>query len=304
MNSSNKRKSLLLNTVTFRPGIRSFPIVQIIYYLCGFKMKRALPVFLMLILGSCSQFGKVMKSPSRSLRFNAAVEYYQKKDYLRALPLLEGLLPYYRGQDSSEIVYYYYAYCYYGMKDYQTASYHFQSFTDNFFNSKHQTECAYMSVYCKFMDANPSYLDQSETQKTIEALQLFINMYPTSSYVDLCNSHMDQLRATLRRKAYDNAYLYYKTGDYKAASVALKNVLKDYPDLEQKEETEFLVVRSLFLYAQNSVDTKKTERYQAALEEIKDYREDNNPQSGYWDDIAKIEKQILRELENLRKLNI
>jgi len=273
-------------------------------YLCRFKMKSALSICALILMASCSQYGKALKSPDRSARFKAAYAYYQKKDYVRAQPLLESLLPYYRGQDSSEVIYYYYAYCFYGMKDYQTASYHFQSFTDNFFNSVHQSECAYMAVYCKVLDANPSYLDQSETQKTIEELQLFINMNPNSSYVDLCNGHIDKLRETLRRKAYDNAYLYYKTGDYKAAAVALKNVLRDYPDLEQKEETEFLVVRSSYLYAQNSIDTKKTERYMAALDEIAEYREDNNAQSPYWEDVSRIEKQIRRDLENLRKLNI
>jgi len=273
-------------------------------YLRWFKMKLKLPVILLLILASCSQYGKALKNPDRSARFNAAYAYYQKKDYVRAQPLLESLLPYFRGQDSSEVVYYYYAYCFYGMKDYQTASYHFQSFTENFFNSVHQTECAYMAVYCKVLDANPSYLDQSETQKTIEELQLFINMNPTSSYVDICNEHIDLLRSTMRRKAYDNAYLYYKTGDYKAAAVALKNVLRDYPDLEQKEETEFLVVRSLFYYAQNSIDSKKVERFQAALDEIHEYREDNTPQSPFWEDVTRIEKQISRELESLKKLNI
>lgn len=273
-------------------------------YLRGFKMKPAFTVCALIFLASCSQYGKALKNPDRSARYKAALSYYQKKDYVRAQPLLESLLPYYRGQDSSEVVYYYYAYCFYGMKDYQTASYHFQSFTDNFFNSAHQTECAYMAVYCKFLDANPSYLDQSETQKTIEELQLFINMNPNSSYVELCNNHIDKLRETLRRKAYDNAYLYYKTGDYKAAAVALKNVLRDYPDLEQKEETQFLVVRSLFLYAQNSVDNKKPERYQAALDEIAEYREENNAQSPYWEDVSRIEKQIRRDLETLKKLNI
>jgi outer membrane protein assembly factor BamD len=273
-------------------------------YLRGFKMKRTLPVLILLALASCSQYGKALKNPDRSARFKAAYDYYQKKDYLRAQPLFESLLPYYRGQDSSEVVYYYYAYCFYGTKDYQTASYHFQSFTENFFNSTHQTECAYMAVYCKVLDANPSYLDQSETQKTIEELQLFINLNPTSSYVDLCNAHIDKLRETLRIKAYQNAYLYYKTSDYKAAAVALKNVLRDYPDLEQKEETEYLVVRSLYQYAQNSIDSKKTERYQAVLEEIKEYKEDNSNQSPYWDDVLRIEKQVLRELETLRKMNI
>ena len=36
-----------------------------------------------------------------------------------------------------------------------------------------------------------------------------------------------ELNGRLDRKAYENARLYYKMEDYQAASVALRNVLKD-----------------------------------------------------------------------------
>jgi outer membrane protein assembly factor BamD len=267
-------------------------------------MKKGLFLFLIpvVLFSSCSQYGKVLKSPDRSLRFNKALEYYRKMDYIRAQQLLESLLPFYRGQDSSEIVYYYYANCFYGLKDYQTASYHFQSFTENFFNSKHQMECAYKAVYCRVMAGNPSYLDQSDTRRTMDDIQAFINQYPNSRYVDTCNILMDDLRAKMQQKAYDNAFLYYKIGDYKSAAVSLRNVLRDYPELENKEYVEYLIVRSSYLYASNSVETRKEERLLQALEEVSEYRQDNPRDAPNWDEVKKLEERINRDLETLRRL--
>jgi len=267
------------------------------------QMKKALGAWLFLILlQGCSQYGKILKSPDRSLRFEKGLEYYRKMDYLRAQQLFESLLPFYRGQDSSEIVYYYFANCFYGLKDYQTAAYHFHSFTENFYNSKHQVECAYKAVYCRYMAGNPSYLDQSDTRKTMDALQLFINQYPNSQYADTCNILMDNLRDKLKTKAYDNAYLYYKIGDFKSASVALKNVIKDYPDIDQKEFIEYLIVKSSYQYASNSVESRKEERLMITLQEIREYREDNKQDAAHWGEVKKLEEKINRDLSNLRKL--
>jgi outer membrane protein assembly factor BamD len=114
-----------------------------------------------------------------------------------------------------------------------------------------------MTAYCYFLDSPDLTLDQASTYKAIENLQLFINLYPKSDRVNGCNELIDKLRNKLETKSFLNAKLYFKIGDYKAAIYAFRNSLDDFPDSQYKEEMDFLTIKSAFLYAQNSVESKK-----------------------------------------------
>src|SRR5215470_17480130 len=100
------------------------------------------------LLASCSKYQRILKSTNNEAKFNAAVAYYEKKDYFRALPLFEELISVYRGQGKAEKVYYYYAYCNYYLEDYELAAYHFENFVNTFPRSEYTEECAFLHAYC------------------------------------------------------------------------------------------------------------------------------------------------------------
>ena len=77
---------------------------------------------------------------------------------------------------------------------------------------------------------------------------------------------MDQLRFKLENKSFQIARLYYRTGNYSAAVVAFSNVIKDFPTTQFKEECLYLSVKSAYLYAKNSIEAKKSERFKNAIE--------------------------------------
>src|SRR6185295_14598666 len=84
------------------------------------SMKKIVFLFLsVVVLASCSKYQKLLKSTDADAKYNAAVKYYEKKDYYRALPLFEELIALYRGQKRGESIYYYYAYCNYYLEDYE-----------------------------------------------------------------------------------------------------------------------------------------------------------------------------------------
>lgn len=196
------------------------------------------------------------------------MEYYNKGDYGKCLPLLDELVAIYRMSDKAETIYYTYAWCHYHLKEYYLAAYYFKSFAKSFPDSKYAEECHFMSAMCNVRNS-PSYsLDQTETLTAINELQAFLNRYPESDKRDSCNNIMDGLRNKLETKMFEGAYLYYKIEKYKAASVALKSVLEEYPDSRYKEEIYYLIVKSNYLLAANSIDSKKTERFN---ETIKSY---------------------------------
>jgi outer membrane protein assembly factor BamD len=71
----------------------------------------------------------------------------------------------------------------------------------------------------------------------------------------------------LVEKSFISARLYYDLGYYNSAILALRNSLIAYPDTKYREELMFLILKSSYLLADNSVASKQRERYQAAVDE-------------------------------------
>jgi outer membrane protein assembly factor BamD len=83
---------------------------------------------------------------------------------------------------------------------------------------------------------------------------------------------------------------------YKAAVVALDNSLKEFPETGYREEMMFLKMNSLFLYAENSVANKQTERYQATLDDYYSFMEEY-PKSSYLREIGRIYQATAKMLK-------
>lgn len=276
-------------------------------YLCKMFKKYIQPIFFVTIfcltITSCSRFSRLLKSSDMNLKYNAAVEYFQKKKFYNALELFEELVPLNRGTSRAEETYYYYSMCHFYINDYISAAYHLNNFVQQFPNSAHAEEAAFNNAYCYYLDSPGSSLDQQSTLDAIKQFQIFADKFPSSSKLEECNKLVDELRAKLETKAYDNARLYYKMEDYKAAVVAFTNVVKDFPATNYKEECLFLSLKSSYLYAFNSIDVKKEERYKAAIENYSKLVE-AFPVSKYKREADKIERDSREKIDELKYLNL
>ncbi|MEO6524044.1 MAG: outer membrane protein assembly factor BamD [Mucilaginibacter sp.] len=235
-----------------------------------FKKQKALIGTLVLALfialaGCKSKFEKLKASNDNAKKYQEGIKYYNKKEYTKALDLFEDLVQKYRGQTEAEDLYYYYAYTNYKLKDFTSARYHFKVFADSYPNSSRTEECRFMSAYCYYLDSPNFSLDQDNTQKAIDAMQLFINLYPKSERVAEASKLIQNLRDKLEEKSYANSKLYLIIGDYQSAVIAFGNTLRDYPDTKYAEELEFLTIKAQYLYAKNSYEVKQEERYNAAI---------------------------------------
>ncbi|MBI3232555.1 MAG: outer membrane protein assembly factor BamD [Bacteroidetes bacterium] len=269
-------------------------------------------VWILFTFSQCNpEYKKLLKSSDMVAKMTAADNYYSKKDFAHALQLYEQLSNYYFGQPEEEKIQYYLAYCNYNLGSLDLASYIFKTYSENFPNSKHVEDAFYMYAYCYYLNSQGADLDQSSTMKAIEVLQIYINLYPTSAErITEANKLIDKLRATLTLKAYKNAKLYYQIQDYKAAIVALRNVIKDYPDIDNKEEIDFLILKSHYLLAHNSVEDAvidgvyrrlKKERYESTLEAIALFKE-TWPTSKYLPDAESILKKTQNALSNINNI--
>jgi len=219
-----------------------------------------------IVMASCSKHQRLMKSSDFNAKLEAADKYYAKSDYYRALQLYDELIIVFRGTEKSERIYYNYAMCHYHQKDYTMASYHFKYFARNYPKSTHTEECLFLSAYCKYLESPTSSLDQSFTLEALQEMQLFINMYPSTSRMQQCNEIIDKLRLKLQTKDFDIAMLYLNIEDYKAAIYALNAFMKDHPASSYREEVMFNLVKAWVSLAEVSVMSKRDERYRSAID--------------------------------------
>ncbi len=254
--------------------------------------------FVVLFAYSC-KYQKLLKSSDSELKYTKANEYLEKKDYVRAETLYSQLISVFRGTVKGEEVAYKQAYCIYYSKDYITAGYKFRHFAASYPNSKHAKECSFMSAYCSYLNAPKSSLDQEYTNKAIREFGLFVGMYPKDEKVAECNKLIDELRGKLEEKSYDNAIMYYRMGHYQAATVALKNSLKDYPDSKYKEDILFYIVKSYYKFAVLSIYTKQRERFENALRAYKQFKRVFPDNSKYSKELNRIHEHIEHKLSVL-----
>ena len=128
-----------------------------------------------------------------------------------------------------------------------------------------------MYAYCFYLESPKYSLDQTDTKSAIKELQSFINKYPNSTRREECNSLIMRLRAKMETKYFEIAKQYYFLEDYKASIVSIENLLKDYPDTKYREEAMYLLVKANYVFATNSFDSKKEERYTSTIDAYNKY---------------------------------
>ena len=268
-----------------------------------YKMRNILIFILVAVAGvSCGEYQRIYKKGTAAQKQHKAMELYGKKEYAKSVQLLEQLRDMYKVRDSLENVYYHMAMSYYHLKDYPYASLFFKDYTDNFTQADRVIECAYMSLYCDVLAIGPADLDQADTKKVMEALQMFTNYYPDSEYAQKCNDHIDLLRGKLQKKEFEMAEQYYLMGEFKSAAVAAKNTVKLYPDMQQRETLEWMAVDAQFQYAENSIKSKRLERFQMVLENIQDYLYTHPEESEHYSAVKKIEALTQKRIKEIEAI--
>jgi outer membrane protein assembly factor BamD len=257
------------------------------------KYQRLFSCLLLIVLiaaGSCkSKYEKLKASNNNPKIFQEGQRLYNQKEYVKALGLFELLLPKYRGHENAEDLFYLYAYCNYKLKDFTSAAYSFKQFADSYPSDPRAEECRYLAAYCYYLDAPNFSLDQENTMKAIDRLQLFINLYPKSERVAEANKLITVLHDRLEEKSYANSKLYFILQEYQSAVIAMNNTLRDYPDTKYAEELEYLIAKAQYEYAFQSREYKQEERYGQAITFADQFNE-KYPASKYLHEVTQIKK--------------
>ena len=196
-------------------------------------------LFYIIIFYSCSDYQKLLNNGTTLEKNNAANEFYESGDYRKALNLYVQLVNTFKGKPQHQRLVFFLANCYFQTKDYYLASYQFENFIKSYPKSNRVIEASYMQAKSQFMLSPRFSLDQTETHKAIDLLQIFIDKYPNSEYTPEVNSYIQELQEKLEKKNFEISKQYYTIRDYRAAINSIDNFIADNPGTIYREEAMY-----------------------------------------------------------------
>ena len=229
-------------------------------------------LFLTAFLTGCGEYQKLLKSRDPEEKYQAALRYFNDKQYVKSQTLLDDVSSYYKGTERSEDILAYLARSYMGQKSYESATDYYQAYVRNYPKGKYAAEAYFQVGHCRYLDAPDARLDQEITIKAIEAFTQFVELYPESPYAEQAYREMSELYDKLAYKELKSAELYYNLGtylgnNYESCEIVSKNALKNYPSNKYQEDFNWYILQAKYQQMINSFEEKKLERARDAQDE-------------------------------------
>lgn len=219
---------------------------------------------LLLVLASSackSRYESLLDGGDVDAKYKAAFEYFNAGKYQKAAQLFESLGVVTPGTERDDTVQYYCGLSNYRNKDYYTAQTNFEMFCSHYPRSPFAESAEFLRVDCLYRSTLRYELDQMPTYTAITAISEYQINHPGSVHDAVCQRMLDDLHERLDKKAYENAIIYYRMEDYKAARVALRNILRDNSDNRYREDILYYIAMSSYKYADMSVTSKQKDRF-------------------------------------------
>lgn len=244
--------------------------------------KQAIAALLPLVLlsGCAKEFNSVYKSQDYKYKYEYAKESFALGKYQRAATLLQDLIIPEKGSQDAQECLYMLGMAEYKNMDYETASETFKKYVKTYPRGDYAELAEYYAGQSLYMSTPEPRLDQTETVNAINAFQEYLDLYPDARMKEDAQQKLFDLQDKLVKKELYSAELYYNLGtyfgncmgddggnNYEACIVTSQNALKDYPYTKLRENFATLIMKSKFHLAEQSVESKKMERYQDAEDE-------------------------------------
>ena len=267
-------------------------------YLCTLfeklRMKKNILITLLaaVLLSSCGEYNKLLKSTDYEYKYEAAKNYFAKGQYNRAATLLNELIAILKGTDKAEESLYMLGMSYYNQKDYQTAAQTFVQYFNVYPRGTFTELARFHAGKALYLDTPEPRLDQSGTYAAIQQLQMFMEYFPQSSKKEEAQDMIFKLQDKLVMKEYLSARMYYNLGNYlgnnyQSCVITAQNALKDYPYTNLREDLSILILRAKYEMAIYSVEDKKMDRYRETVDEYYAFKNEF-PESKYLKEAEKI----------------
>lgn len=211
---------------------------------------------------SCTGYNKLLKSNDAEQLYQAALQMYLQKKSDKAITLFEMVDNYYRGTAREDTVKFFLAKSYFDRKDYITSNEKLNQFRRQFQRiSPFIEEAEYLVAMGYYLSSPEPELDQNPTKLAIVEFTQYLARYPNSVKYEEITDYLDELQDKLYEKSFLNAKVYYTISSYRAAIHAFRNAISEFPESPYREEMMYLLARSCFVYAENSVESQQRSRY-------------------------------------------
>lgn len=215
---------------------------------------------------ACGPFNKLLKSGDNEKIYAEGKAMLDAAKYNRAIMCFEQVQPYFVGTMREDSMAYYIAYSYFKNDDFTTSTEKLDEFRRKYTRSPFLEDVEGMYALSFYYLSPAPERDQTTTVQALTAIQEYLGRYPNSTR----RAAFEQMVRELNQKQYDkvfiNAKTYYTIGRYKSAVPALKNALKKYPDTPHREELMYLIVKSSYLLAHNSIESLQRDRYMSMMD--------------------------------------
>ncbi len=243
----------------------------------------------------CGEFNKLLKSGDNERIYARGLEYFDEAKYSRAITCFEQVQPYFVGTMREDTLAYYTARSYFKQNDFSTSSTLFDDFRHKYGRSPFIEDVEGMYALSYYYLSPEPERDQTTTSMALSAIQEFIGRYPNSTR----RAAFEQMVRELTQKQYDKVYLnaktYYNIGRYKSAVPALKNALKKYPESNHREEIMYLIVKSSYELAHNSIESLQRDRYLSMMDSYYSFVAEF-PDSKYVKELSRMQEEAKKYL--------
>lgn len=193
------------------------------------RIKIGLLCALAVSLASCGEYSKILRSEDPVAHLDYAKKLFEQQKYPKVVKVLEPYYQHFKNTNEAENADWMMAYSWYMDDMYELSAYLMGNFAKTYPLSDKNEQAAFMAAQSSYNISPDSYLDQENTTKAINALQRFIERYPTAPQVAQADSMVRELNEKLDKKAFDIAYNYYRLEEYNSAMIAFTNALDDRP---------------------------------------------------------------------------
>ncbi|HIG75725.1 MAG TPA: outer membrane protein assembly factor BamD [Bacteroidetes bacterium] len=197
--------------------------------------------------------------------YDRGVEAFDRGRYVRAIEHFRTALDFGRTSPLAADAQFYLARAYAEDGQYLLAGNEFTRFIEFYRSDARLQQAAYERILAYAALSPDHELDQTDTERAIDYIRLYLSQYPESDNADAARALLDELREKLALKRYDNGRLYERRELFEAAMVYYESVLQEYPTSEWADDALIGSLRAQIAFARASVRDRQTERYAEAL---------------------------------------
>jgi outer membrane protein assembly factor BamD len=201
-------------------------------------------LFIASLLLACSA-SDTQENPTAEEQFRLGMEEFLDENYQEAVAHFEVIRLQFPGSAVADSARYYTALSRYEREEYLLASYEFNQIIQSGASRELMADAYYQFSQCYYQLAPKVQLDQSYTMRAIDALQNFVEAYPSHPKAQEVEKQVIELVNRLAEKEYGTAILYEKMEVPESALIYFSTVVDRYYNTNLAEPAMAGKIRSL-----------------------------------------------------------